>query len=335
MATSDHPRTASTTSARGARPLATSYADLMKPDEDWRNLADASERRKIQNRLAQRAYRRNMRDRTREVEKLKKQLEYLQGTLAQTRSPTPPVNHDSPPYRSFAGSHSTSPMIMATPAMPTWSQLPDHSQLGSLGLGGAGFSFDPSFPGGGVTVGMSPASSTSTGQRPRALTEDSCPGSTIRNVGHVRSISSGPVMGAGDHSHVPYQWSTSVTGRENLMSIGSMSPTSNSVLGLASQGSFIFECDPGDSVILQDGPAFLLGEDPRVASLSSHPDASSQLIWQSVCPPAISPPNLVPALSTAEPSSMPPNMPKTCAPPPHFAIPNNHVHTLIAECDGE
>ena len=34
-----------------------SYADLMKPDEDWRTLQDASERRKIQNRLAQRAYR--------------------------------------------------------------------------------------------------------------------------------------------------------------------------------------------------------------------------------------------------------------------------------------
>ena len=33
-----------------------SYADLMKPDEDWRVLPDAAERRKIQNRLAQRAY---------------------------------------------------------------------------------------------------------------------------------------------------------------------------------------------------------------------------------------------------------------------------------------
>lgn len=34
-----------------------SYADLMKPDEDWRNLPNAADRRKIQNRLAQRAYR--------------------------------------------------------------------------------------------------------------------------------------------------------------------------------------------------------------------------------------------------------------------------------------
>ncbi|KAH8837945.1 hypothetical protein MCOR27_005493 [Pyricularia oryzae] len=54
-----------------------SYADLMKPDEDWRVLPDAAERRRIQNRLAQRAYRRNMRDRTKELEKLKKELATL------------------------------------------------------------------------------------------------------------------------------------------------------------------------------------------------------------------------------------------------------------------
>ncbi|KAK8015929.1 hypothetical protein PG991_008817 [Apiospora marii] len=44
--------------ARASRTQTISYVDLMKPDEDWRNLPDASERRKIQNRLAQRAYRR-------------------------------------------------------------------------------------------------------------------------------------------------------------------------------------------------------------------------------------------------------------------------------------
>ncbi|KAK8091783.1 hypothetical protein PG997_002144 [Apiospora hydei] len=64
--------------ARASRTQTISYVDLMKPDEDWRTLPDASERRKIQNRLAQRAYRRNMRDRTREVERLKNQLKKLQ-----------------------------------------------------------------------------------------------------------------------------------------------------------------------------------------------------------------------------------------------------------------
>ncbi|KAL7918576.1 hypothetical protein ACQKWADRAFT_303673 [Trichoderma austrokoningii] len=51
------------------------YEDLMKPDEDWRGLEDPLQRRKIQNRIAQRAYRRNMRQRAKEVEQLKKQLE--------------------------------------------------------------------------------------------------------------------------------------------------------------------------------------------------------------------------------------------------------------------
>ncbi|KAL8412809.1 hypothetical protein RB596_009391 [Gaeumannomyces avenae] len=75
-----------------------SYADLMKPDEDWRVLPDAAERRKIQNRLAQRAYRRNMRDRTKELEKLKKELAKLkenkdadQGRLSPRL--TPPMQH--------------------------------------------------------------------------------------------------------------------------------------------------------------------------------------------------------------------------------------------------
>ncbi|KAF7563655.1 hypothetical protein G7046_g479 [Stylonectria norvegica] len=74
------------------------YADLMRPDEDWRGLGDPSERRKIQNRIAQRAYRRNMRERANKIEELKEQLRtyeefHLQtaqdddGVYAQKRDP--------------------------------------------------------------------------------------------------------------------------------------------------------------------------------------------------------------------------------------------------------
>ncbi|KAK2608923.1 hypothetical protein QQS21_002499 [Conoideocrella luteorostrata] len=63
------------------RPKMNSYTDLLKPGESWEDLPDAAQRRKIQNRLAQRAYRRNLRDRTKEVEQLKNQVKELQQAM--------------------------------------------------------------------------------------------------------------------------------------------------------------------------------------------------------------------------------------------------------------
>ncbi|KAK8108721.1 hypothetical protein PG984_014522 [Apiospora sp. TS-2023a] len=63
-----------TNKGKCGRPPNSAYLELMKDDEDWRQLKDASERRKIQNRLAQRAYRRNLRSRNQEVEVLREQL---------------------------------------------------------------------------------------------------------------------------------------------------------------------------------------------------------------------------------------------------------------------
>ncbi|KAK8121814.1 protein phosphatase 1 regulatory inhibitor subunit 16B [Apiospora sp. TS-2023a] len=95
------------------RPPNESYINLMKPDEDWRTMEDVTERRKIQNRLAQRAYRRSLRDKNMEVQKLKKQLMKFQkanggdnnnnntnpgssrSSSSNYYSPSPPPSHTS------------------------------------------------------------------------------------------------------------------------------------------------------------------------------------------------------------------------------------------------
>ncbi|KAK8066005.1 hypothetical protein PG997_012752 [Apiospora hydei] len=144
-------------SSRCSRSQTISYADLMKPDEDWTKLPDASERRKIQNLsypsdppdptcpLNARCSGRNMRDRTKEVEKLKRQLQQLQE--GQGRSGTPPSEADSSvsgassPCRSDTAqsNHSdaaTPPMITASDWMGNylWSQTAEAQQANGLGL---------------------------------------------------------------------------------------------------------------------------------------------------------------------------------------------------------
>ncbi|KAK7911862.1 hypothetical protein PG985_014343 [Apiospora marii] len=98
----------SSTPLKCGRPPNSAYINLMKPDEDWRTMEDVTERRKIQNRLAQRAYRRNLRDKNMEVQKLKKQLMKFQKasggdstspgssrSSSNYYSPSPPPSHAS------------------------------------------------------------------------------------------------------------------------------------------------------------------------------------------------------------------------------------------------
>ncbi|KAF3480035.1 uncharacterized protein GIQ15_07011 [Arthroderma uncinatum] len=76
------------------------YPDLMKSDEDWRGLRDPSERRKIQNRIAQRAYRRNIRESSNEIKQLKERLRSYEESrlnIAEGEDSTCQQSSSSPP----------------------------------------------------------------------------------------------------------------------------------------------------------------------------------------------------------------------------------------------
>ncbi|KAK1754458.1 hypothetical protein QBC47DRAFT_414422 [Echria macrotheca] len=100
--------------SRAGRPPSNSYIDLMKPGEDWTDL-DATERRKIKNRLAQRAYRRNMRDRTKEIEILRSQIKDLQQATATTTTSSSSSTAEKHPYPTPDSPSSSSAAAMSPP----------------------------------------------------------------------------------------------------------------------------------------------------------------------------------------------------------------------------
>lgn len=362
--------TETTIPLRCTRPQSISYADLMKPDEDWRNLPDASERRKIQNRLAQRAYRksdptialipissltlhapgRNMRDRTKEVERLKKQLQQLQeaqdtnnsdansvsssnATSEQdgsTSGRSTPSQHDtafsielsSPP--AILGSEWTGSYFQAWPHTPQ--QDDDLRGLGLSADGERPMDFDsssyfPVMPG--TEDSISPPSAAA---RSRAISTSSVTSPpTSQFQQHLRSNSNPPFFSrCGSPSGSPWPQNQRSDSRDSLqIPVMSASPSplmldthakQNNLLAL-SPASFTLYTNPEELTLPIPDPSFSLDDLTPTAAYPTPPESHCGGSW-----PAFDP--------KSQQRDHSPSAPATNAPLLNLAVESGHIDTL-------
>ncbi|KAI0597066.1 hypothetical protein F4775DRAFT_593800 [Biscogniauxia sp. FL1348] len=316
----------SPTTGRPERLRNTLYANMMKPDEDLSNMSDPIERRRIQNRLAQRAYRRKMRDQKNEVEKLRDQIKRLQegpdGTGSRQTSPsTPSPENVTPRALSPQTFELSSPIIedaqWTTSYYAGWpdSSGSDSSMAGSMTPGEADTSipFDeskmmsPTYPCSFYSPTQGTFKSPTT-----SLSKLSTPQSRDTRPNLSRSISSPDV--AKIACHRPYSsWGGTQGSGMDLQAVSSTIP-----IDAEPQGQF--------------QSAFGLPTHPEEFQYPSPPNTESPTSWKPASSKsksrgqrALSNPDLRPnnSLNTA-----PRSLPDANAPILHLAVAGGHIDTL-------